>query len=809
MNNSKSRKAPRKITITTTTTTGNHNNNNNNNNNSQEAAHNAKRNSPEASTLEVPLLRKRLLSEIKSRKEEVTSTSTSSGGDEREREPVDDDDDAVVIQCTDADVLSSANDVGGVSQSNVGNKAYRDLCLLRYPEFQASSEHGGSRRRIAAEIVSTTREKAGGRFLMKKKGGAWSEMPTNEAIAKVSKDLRTMKRPSSIRPLFTRSTIERTAATAKRPRRKKEEEPYNFQPTPQQEVVEINSTTSEGGSSSESSSKGEQEREQATAKFITNKSATSGLQPPRRKEKGIKKDAAATNKRQPRQQEHSNAAVRPRQPQQQQYSTQKKAGRLQNNQKNSSRATKRKKHVECSYDEEEEASRFRRCPICFERIPKYAIEYHAAECAEMSYREDDISLDVDCRMESILRSDRGGRDTTVAASTSTSTSAAAAAAARHDSPMDDDDDDVVLSPRWNHFSPLEKKFSFDEKRPPKRPLPGSPPPRTSPQYTRKQLQQPPQPSSPEYSRSKTEEQKLSPKRPLPGSPPPCTSPLYARKQLHDEKEELDPTTMACFATDEATKEMRRAVEEALLTSRREHDECKSQRLKEALQAKNALLLRQQQQRQRKAPYEFPTLDKVNSAPLGTLEESGGEFTLPRSDYNTIFLKKHFSTLGNEDKSDSDDAEEGSQKQKDCRPAPCGIIDEGLHDKKAQKFHIECGIGLGYEEKVANEEIDEVLLAVKGLKHDRRIVHQYMAFLVQENTERVLGRYLKASETKKEPDCRDPYKAEMSSFRDLFCRRCLTYDCNIHGLSDDFCPTDQAQLAIQKELGGFWKVSFGI
>ena len=160
------------------------------------------------------------------------------------------------------------------------------------------------------------------------------------------------------------------------------------------------------------------------------------------------------------------------------------------------------------------------------------------------------------------------------------------------------------------------------------------------------------------------------------------------------------------------------------------------------------------------------------------------------------------------------SKKGSREQDSPPPTSALSRDQVRFKDKIEEFNdSEEKIGVGYEEIETDEEISQVLERLHDIKHDRNAVHRYLALLLQEDVQRVWDLYHNKVKSRrlqpKQVDSSDPYVPAMSSFRDVFCRQCLTYDCNLHGLTEDICPDTQAEIAIHRESTGYWKVRFVI
>lgn len=267
---------------------------------------------------------------------------------------------------------------------------------------------------------------------------------------------------------------------------------------------------------------------------------------------------------------------------------------------------------------------------------------------------------------------------------------------------------------------------------------------------------------------------------------------------------------------------RELVEATLREVRNEMKARKKELFQEALRSKNEIYQRCMSYNSTEKQY--PILNVETNLKLNSSYPEGNDHPLPRDNFHTVFLTRSFGFPDDEkgDSSDIDDKSkgDGSFDTKVGSPTkPMEIREKGDHSsfedsrpaleaKYASiisEFNRGEKIGVGYEKAELEVEIKEVLERLEQVIADTGKVHEYLALLCQVDLcqiKKCVEKINMKNETRQQP--RDnSYKNSMSSFRDLFCRRCLTYDCNLHGLAEERCPDVQAEIAIQREKLGYW------
>lgn len=251
---------------------------------------------------------------------------------------------------------------------------------------------------------------------------------------------------------------------------------------------------------------------------------------------------------------------------------------------------------------------------------------------------------------------------------------------------------------------------------------------------------------------------------------------------------------------------RRAVESTLRRVRRERREARNNTLKQMIIEKNKML--QAPSKQPPTPLQYFRLPgaQYQAMPAPYLEEK--EHPLPRDSHHTVFIRKHFSSLADEEKSeeDSEAAQESDQEEDVVSLVDKLSPSKKIYARQIEEFVIPDRIGVGYEEDELDHEIDAVLEYLKSLDYDMDEMQEYLALLLQEDIQRVKKRWEKAKGAGVEKrQYSTKYEQVMSSFRDLFCRRCFVFDCNTHGLAAKDSPPDiQLEYALHLEESGFWK-----
>ena len=187
----------------------------------------------------------------------------------------------------------------------------------------------------------------------------------------------------------------------------------------------------------------------------------------------------------------------------------------------------------------------------------------------------------------------------------------------------------------------------------------------------------------------------------------------------------------------------------------------------------------------------PRSNKMLTTTLLSIPIEGTHDPLPSSN-TTIFLKGHYATEDEQDLSyvpyfGDDDKED--------------VVSELYNTEQREKM---MQVGPEYKERDTNHVIDQTLHAIEqrlGKNTSARLqkrIHSALASIL--DTEHVSHRCYPKETTPEKKSPASPYLAAADSYRECFCRRCFTYDCNMH---TNLVKPDiqlQGELAIHK-----WKV----
>lgn len=121
-------------------------------------------------------------------------------------------------------------------------------------------------------------------------------------------------------------------------------------------------------------------------------------------------------------------------------------------------------------------------------------------------------------------------------------------------------------------------------------------------------------------------------------------------------------------------------------------------------------------------------------------------------------------------------------------------------------------GPEYRERETLKRIDDTLeLAQEKLRGSKSVskerLETALASLLKLDANLLSNRHSQEPEPDASPKKtahESDYLGVVDSFRQCFCRRCFTYDCNMHGCQKKPDLTIQGELAIEKERSGFWK-----
>lgn len=267
------------------------------------------------------------------------------------------------------------------------------------------------------------------------------------------------------------------------------------------------------------------------------------------------------------------------------------------------------------------------------------------------------------------------------------------------------------------------------------------------------------------------------------------------------------------------------VESVLRTVRQERMESTQTRLRQMLKEKNARL--QGKHDIRRSGITYGRLPRGESQPFDESLLRARDFPIPIDTHHTVFLRKNFSSL-NVDENSSDEGDSSVEISSPRRPLQSRgknsaesdpnqedtlerlrkqiSPSQQKHVKAISEFLLPDRIGTGYEEAEVDTDIDNVLARLRQDGLDGDEAHEHLAVILQEGLNRIKRRWAKTRGTT-EPRRQHStvYEDVMSSFRDLFCRRCFMFDCNLHGLPDDFNPAIQSEMAVRFDNSGFFKV----
>jgi hypothetical protein len=164
-----------------------------------------------------------------------------------------------------------------------------------------------------------------------------------------------------------------------------------------------------------------------------------------------------------------------------------------------------------------------------------------------------------------------------------------------------------------------------------------------------------------------------------------------------------------------------------------------------------------------------------------------------------FLKAHFATDDERDLShvpyfSDDDADD---------------VVSDLYDTKARERMVALGPECRQHEtyRIIEETLRQVKQDTRGTLSDD-CIEAALAKLMDLEVDLIRNRHehKEIPSPDKEPVHETEYLAAVDSYRQCFCRRCFTYDCNVHGGCQSKPDIKiQGELAMEKERSGFWKM----